>query len=296
MTIKQLTYLVEIANTNSFTVAAKNLGVTQGQISHAIKELEKELGFKVFDRTSKKINITKQGYLVLGEARKMLSCLSNIHSIKKTFTGNSLKIRTFDFTPIITAFRKFVEKVGETKNTHLSLKISEYNEIISGVLNGECDLGVLVFPYNSKHGKQKYLDEDLLEIITLTKQQMYVKLRNDHPLARKGNIFNELNKYKLIHFRNESFYPSTSNEQFFIDNNNTIYLNDKETRYKVVASTNAYMIGMSQTKYYKEKYDLLEVPIKDQIVEIVYFYKKGENLNSYAHQYIEFLEKEMKTL
>jgi DNA-binding transcriptional LysR family regulator len=289
MTIKQLTYLIEIQKTSSFTGAAKNLYVSQGVISQSIKDLERELGFKIFNRTSKKLEITKQGYLVLCEAKKILNTVKNIKTIKRINTINSLKIKTFDFSPILDAFNAFAKKYESTKNTHLSLKISEYNEIISGVLEEECDLGILIFPYDSKYGKGKYLDDDLFEIIPLSIQQIYVKLRQNHPALEKANPLNELKNYKLVHFRNESYYPNTVNEKLFIDSNNSIYINDKEARYKLVSSTNAYMMGMTQSAYYKEKYNLHEIEIDKHMVEIICFHRKNKALSNYTSEFIDLL-------
>jgi DNA-binding transcriptional LysR family regulator len=289
MTIKQLTYLIEIQKTSSFTKSAKNLFVSQGVISQSIKDLEKELGFKVFNRTSKKLEITKQGYLVLCEAKKILSTVNNIKTIKKINTINSLKIKTFDFSTVLDAFNIFSKKYESTKNTHLSLKISEYNEIISGVLEEECDLGILIFPHNSKYGKNKYLDNELFDIIPLSIQQIYIKLRQNHPALEKSNPLNELKKYKLVHFRNESYYPNTANEKLFVDSNNSIYINDKETRYKIVSSTNAYMIGMTQSAYYKEKYNLYEFKLDNNMVEIVCFYRKNKVISNYTKEFVDLL-------
>lgn len=296
MTIKQLTYLIEVKNTGSFTAASKKLGVSQGVVSQAIKDLETELGFKIFDRSSKKIEITKQGFLALTEAKKIMNTCNHMLSIKKIDTPNSIKIRTFDFSLVMDTFNQFVKKYECTKNTHLSLKISEYNEIISGVLEKECDIGILCFPYNSKHGIQKYLDETIFNVIPLCIQQMYVKLRKDHPVLKSNNPLIELKNYKLVHFRNESFYPNTFEEKLFIDFNNTIYINDKIARYEIVSSTNAYMIGMQQLPIYRDKYNLHEIEIKNRRIEIVCFYKKSTTVSDYMNEFIELLVKEFSSL
>lgn len=290
MTFKQLTYIIEVNKTSSFSKAAKNLFVSQSVISLAVKELEKELGFKIFIRTSKKVETTKKGLLVLNEAKSILSNCNNIKSINQLQTQNSFKIRTVDYSPIIEVYIDFTKEYDNIKNTYLSLKIDEYNKIISGVLNDECNLGILTFPYNSKHGKNLYLDENFLTIKTLVVNQVYVKLRKNHPALEKDNPLNELKNYKLVHFRNDSFYPSSQNEKLFIDFDNTIYVNDKAARHDIVINTNAYMIGMKQLPNFKSNYDLVEIPLKDQYIEIVYFYKKDKVLNEYEEKFINLLE------
>lgn len=56
MTLQQLKYVTTIANIGSISEAAKRLFVSQPSLTKAIKELEKEMGITIFDRTNKGIN------------------------------------------------------------------------------------------------------------------------------------------------------------------------------------------------------------------------------------------------
>ena len=53
MTLQQLRYVTTIANIGSISEAAKRLFVSQPSLTKAIKELEKEMGITIFDRTNK---------------------------------------------------------------------------------------------------------------------------------------------------------------------------------------------------------------------------------------------------
>ena len=59
MNIQQLTYIVEIANCKSISRAAEYLFVSQPALSQQIRNLEKELGYRVFHRTSKGLELTE---------------------------------------------------------------------------------------------------------------------------------------------------------------------------------------------------------------------------------------------
>lgn len=61
MNIQQLTYIVEIANCKSISRAAEYLFVSQPALSQQIRNLEKELGYRVFHRTSKGLELTEKG-------------------------------------------------------------------------------------------------------------------------------------------------------------------------------------------------------------------------------------------
>ena len=60
MNIQQLTYIVEIANCKSISRAAEYLFVSQPALSQQIRNLEKELGYRVFHRTSKGLELTEK--------------------------------------------------------------------------------------------------------------------------------------------------------------------------------------------------------------------------------------------
>ena len=69
MTLQQLKYLIEVANSGSMNEAAKKLYVSQPSLSSAIKELEQEFGITLFNRTNKGISLSNEGQEFLGYAK-----------------------------------------------------------------------------------------------------------------------------------------------------------------------------------------------------------------------------------
>ena len=72
MTLQQLKYIVTVAETGTFSQAAKSLFLSQPSLTKAIKELEKEMGIIIFDRTNKGVSVSKEGEIFLGYARQVL--------------------------------------------------------------------------------------------------------------------------------------------------------------------------------------------------------------------------------
>ena len=56
---------MEVANCLNFSRAAQRLNITQPAVSHQINTLEYELGVKLFQRTSKSVRLTQEGYLFI---------------------------------------------------------------------------------------------------------------------------------------------------------------------------------------------------------------------------------------
>lgn len=69
----QLQYFVEVANTGSFTVAARRIRVVQPTLSSSVKQLEESLGYHVFERVPRRgVRLTRRGRRFYDEANKLL--------------------------------------------------------------------------------------------------------------------------------------------------------------------------------------------------------------------------------
>ena len=72
MTIKQLQYIVTVAEEGNITAAAKKLFIAQPSLTTAIRELEAEYNITIFMRSNKGIKLTSEGEEFLGYARQVL--------------------------------------------------------------------------------------------------------------------------------------------------------------------------------------------------------------------------------
>ncbi|GAB7194824.1 hypothetical protein OS11_10950 [Dickeya oryzae] len=77
MNLKQLHYFKRLAEKQHYTEAASSLNITQPSLSHAISELEKELGVALFERHGRNVRITQSGKLFLPYVEGALLELEN---------------------------------------------------------------------------------------------------------------------------------------------------------------------------------------------------------------------------
>lgn len=77
MTIKQLHYFIAVAETKSFTHAARNYFIAQTAMSQQIAALEKELGFLLFHRTNRMVELTAPGAILYEQLRPLVLELEN---------------------------------------------------------------------------------------------------------------------------------------------------------------------------------------------------------------------------
>ena len=78
MVIRYLEILEAIAETGTFTSAAKKLYITQSAVSHAVAELEKQAGTALFERLPKGVALTHCGASLLEESRSILTACRNL--------------------------------------------------------------------------------------------------------------------------------------------------------------------------------------------------------------------------
>lgn len=82
-------YVVAVAELENFTRAAKKCLVVQSALSHQIARLEKELGARLFDRTSRQVRLTAAGEAFLPAARQALDAAERARAEVTAAAGKS---------------------------------------------------------------------------------------------------------------------------------------------------------------------------------------------------------------
>lgn len=92
MQLHQLRYIVKVSELGKFSLAAKELFVTQPTLSQQIINLEKEIGVKLFVRQSKNVQLTPAGKEFVVRAKRILTQVDNLFDLMSNYstleTGN----------------------------------------------------------------------------------------------------------------------------------------------------------------------------------------------------------------
>jgi DNA-binding transcriptional LysR family regulator len=70
---RKLLAFTTLARVGSFTLAARELFITQSAVSHAIKSLEVELDCRLFDRLGRSVKLTPGGHQLLDHAQRIIA-------------------------------------------------------------------------------------------------------------------------------------------------------------------------------------------------------------------------------
>jgi LysR family transcriptional regulator, transcription activator of glutamate synthase operon len=80
MELRQLRYLVAVARRRSFTQAALDLHIAQSALSQQVGRLERELGVELLRRTTRRVEVTEAGEVVLARAQRVLAELDGVRA------------------------------------------------------------------------------------------------------------------------------------------------------------------------------------------------------------------------
>lgn len=143
MTLEQLRIFVAVAERRHFTRAAEDLRLTQSAVSAAVAALESRYGVPLFDRIGRRVDLTRAGLLLLGEARavlrraedavKLLNDLSDMVSGEIRLFGSDT-VAKYWLPPLLHRFRAAHPGIG------LSLAIGNTEQAIAALTAGGCDL------------------------------------------------------------------------------------------------------------------------------------------------------------
>lgn len=195
---KPLRCFIAVADEGSFTKAAQRLHVTQPTLSVQIRELEKYLGFDLFIRTTRSIDLTREGRAFLADARRMVAESDRIKGAIRNLRLEGARrldlgatFYTIDIPERVALIEKFMALHPE-----LSLDIDNrwQNDLLDDLLNGALDLALVIgVPVPrarfdaalAKEDGSEILYPDDLAQIELRREPVGLLIPSEHPLARR---------------------------------------------------------------------------------------------------------------
>ncbi len=146
MKVEQLLYIVEIADTGSFSQAARNLFVSQPNLSHVVKQIEKEVGFSLFVRTSTGVLPTPQGRQLIDHFRVIKRDCDQLQDIALSASRQprlSLRVATLDFGRATLAFSDIIKRYIGSPIDFSFLNYSSLGSLLHMVETCQVDFGII---------------------------------------------------------------------------------------------------------------------------------------------------------
>lgn len=200
MRLEQLNYIIEIADSGSFTTASERLYIAQPSISQAVTALEKELNVTLFKRSRLGAVPTEIGMQVITYARNAMNqineinkiCNSNYEDIRETITVSAIPTLCVSILPKAIALYKKV-----FPNVTVKIREEGSKKIRQDIQNGASDFGLA-----TKHSYCTYNDHENFQVLFSGKLMAYVGPKSE--LAQKKAVtFREILPYPVILFGEE---------------------------------------------------------------------------------------------
>ena len=279
MNIQQLRYVVAIANSGTFREAASKLFVSQPSLSVAIKDLEQELNFQIFTRTTTGAVLTSQGMTFYERALEVVRSFDSFENryLNASEKGNQFSIASqhYDFLPpLITTF-------SERYPDYKDFRIFESTtiQILDEVAKGHSEIGIIYLNRQNSKGIHQNMDKLGLEAIDLIPFKTHIYLRKGHPLAKKESlVMEDLAALPTVRFTQEK------------DDSSLMFnVTDRATLNGILERTDAYATGSGFLDAQSVN-GITVIPLEDNLDnKMVYVRRKGINLSSCALKFVNVM-------
>ena len=295
MTLQQLKYVTTIANIGSISEAAKRLFVSQPSLTKAIKELEKEMGITIFDRTNKGITVSKEGERFLGYARQVLEQAALLEEQYKSQSGGKkqFSVSTQHYSFAVNAFVELLNGAG-IDQYDVSLRETQTYEIIDDVAHMKSEIGLLFYNDFNRPVLEKLIHTNELTFTELFTAHPHIFIGKNHPLANKDVVsMDELEEYPYISFEqgdHNSFYFS---EEIFstVVRPKHIRVRDRASLFSLLLGLDGYTVSSGVIDEEVNGENIISVPLAEEgLMHIGYITNNKMHRSRLGQEYIQALE------
>lgn len=192
MNLRDLEYIIAVADLHSFSGAAQLCNVSQPSLSAQVKKVEEELGVKIFERNKRHVRISPFGHAFMPRARRILDELDKIKVDArqqldpfqgKLMLGAIATVAPYMFPSILQAVRE------KAPDLTITLREGLTGNLLRSLLDGVIDVAIVSLP----------TDSHVFEEHELFTDPFFLAVSRDSPLAIQPVVSEEvLRAQKLI--------------------------------------------------------------------------------------------------
>jgi len=197
MDTQLLTAFTAVAEHGSFSIAAKQLDLTQSAISKRIALLEQQLSNSLFDRAGRRIYLTEAGHILLPRAKKILDAVDDTKRLmeqQQNSVRGKLKIATSHHIGIHRLPSILKDYTNKYPGVYLQLHFLDSEQAIHAINRGDFDLAIITLPEALNDD-----DDSQLQSHLLWNDPMKIVANSEHILCNKPSLtINDLSKHPAI--------------------------------------------------------------------------------------------------
>ena len=295
MTLVQLRYLIQVAESGSISAAAEKLFIAQPSLSKAISDLESEMGIAIFARSSRGVELTEEGTRFLAYARQVVE---QADMLEQEYKGGGHIRRVFGVSAqhyafVVNAFVELVREYGADRY-EFSLRESTTAGIIDDVRLMRSELGVLYRSHFNHEVITSAVRKAGLRFTPLFTAEPHVFVSRTNPLANRNRVtLADLAPYPRL-----SYDQGLQNSFFFAeepliteDVDKSIVVTDRASLFNLLIGLNGYTISSGILSSSLNGTDIVAVPLEsDERMELGYLQRPDRPLSALAERYLNLLQ------
>ena len=293
MTLQQLHYIITISETGSMNKAAELLYIAQPSLTCAVKELEKEIGIRIFNRSGRGVSLTADGVEFLRYARQVYQ---QYEALQERYAGGVKKKFAVSAQHYSFAVQAFVQTVRQfdTHEYEFAIRETKTAEVIADVSTLRSEIGILYLSDFNRQTMTKLFQVNQLEFHPLITCAVYVYLWKEHPLAGQPAIrLADLEEYPCLTFEQgekSSFYYA---EEIFSTSEykRVIQASDRSTMLNLMKGLNGYTFcsGLICGSLNGPEYTAVPLAEQSAEMEIGYLMRKHVQPSTVGKVYLDEL-------
>lgn len=184
MELYQLEYLVAIYEHKTILKASEQLHVSQPSITKAIKKLEDELGFPLFERNKNRLIINEEGMVAVEHAQKVLKEMKSLRkAVEQSYQKNMVITIASNAPAPLWGLKSIIPaQVND-------VLIDDNEEILSRFYQNEFTIIILDYPIHNKDFVCRKLFEE----------QLHIAVKENHELSNRKEVsFEDINGYVFL--------------------------------------------------------------------------------------------------
>ncbi len=295
MTLQQLVYVTKIVECGSINEAAKRLFITQPSLSSAVKELEREMGIEIFNRSPRGISLSVDGAEFLSYARQIIEqtelLTQRYRRTKKSRRICSVSTQHYAFA--VNAFVSLIEST-DTEEYEFTLRETRTYDIIEDVSSMRSEIGIIYQNSFNTSVITKILREKHLAFHPLFEATPHIFVSIKNPLAQKACVtLDDLEDYPCLSFEQGTYNSFYFSEEILSTafHKKSILVSDRATLFNLLIGLNGYTISSGVLSSDLNGDNIVSIPLSvDEKMLIGWIVSKKAMLSSAAEMYIEKLK------
>lgn len=195
MTVEKIRYFIEVARTGSLTQAARNLYVSQPNLSKQMAQLEAECGFSLFRRTARSLELTAAGKVLFEHIQDVPQVVADAVDKARMCSRRSENSLSIGVVEVQESRRRLMPAVlafaGEYPDVDIQLERNSFGKLRAGLHNGIYDV-IITMHFDLEKTPE-------FEEMFLSESAPVIAVRKDAPLAKREFVsFGELRDENFV--------------------------------------------------------------------------------------------------